>query len=92
MMNNSRRIGVVGIVIEDRNKVAEKLNKTLSDYGDIILGRMGIPSREYDLSMLSLIVEGTPDQVAGMTGKIGNLPGVSIKSTLTSVEVGDIND
>ncbi|MGM0414203.1 MAG: TM1266 family iron-only hydrogenase system putative regulator [Bacillota bacterium] len=91
-MNNSKRIGVVGIVIEDRNEVAEKLNKILSDYGDIILGRMGIPSREYDLSMLSLIVEGTPDQVAGMTGKIGNLPGVSIKSTLTSVEVGDIND
>ncbi|MFW5993913.1 MAG: TM1266 family iron-only hydrogenase system putative regulator [Halanaerobiaceae bacterium] len=91
-MNNSKRIGVVGIVIEDRKEVAEKLNQILSESGEIILGRMGIPSREYDLSMLSLIVEGTPDQVAGMTGKIGNLPGVSIKSTLTSVEVGDNNE
>ncbi|MFW5790653.1 MAG: TM1266 family iron-only hydrogenase system putative regulator [Bacillota bacterium] len=91
-MTNSKRIGVVGIVIEDRKEVAEKLNQILSESGEIILGRMGIPSREYDLSMLSLIVEGTPDQVAGMTGKIGNLPGVSIKSTLTSVEVGDNNE
>ncbi|MFW6378020.1 MAG: TM1266 family iron-only hydrogenase system putative regulator [Bacillota bacterium] len=91
-MNNSKRIGVVGIVIEDRKEVAEKLNQILSESGEIILGRMGIPSSEYDLSMLSLIVEGTPDQVAGMTGKIGNLPGVSIKSTLTSVEVGENNE
>ena len=79
-----KRIGVIGIVIEDRNKVADIINETLSQYGDIILGRMGLPSRELDLSLMALLVEGTPDQVGAMTGKLGNLDGVSIKSGLTS--------
>lgn len=90
-MMSSKRIGVVGIVIEDRKEVANELNKILSEQGDIILGRMGIPSREYNISMVSLIVEGTPDQVAAMTGKIGNLDGISIKSTLTSREIDKNN-
>ncbi|MGM0419767.1 MAG: TM1266 family iron-only hydrogenase system putative regulator [Bacillota bacterium] len=90
-MVSSKRIGVVGIVIEDRKEVAKDLNKILSEHGSIILGRMGIPSREYKISMVSLIVEGTPDQVAAMTGKIGNLDGISIKSTLTSREIDKNN-
>lgn len=79
-----KRIGVIGIVIEDRNKAADTINETLSQYGDIILGRMGVPSRELDLSLMALLVEGTPDQIGAMTGKLGNLDGVSIKSGLTS--------
>lgn len=83
----NKRIGVVGIVVENRKEISEKLNKILSDYGEIIIGRMGIPSKEYNLSMISLIVEGTSDQIGAMTGKLGNLKGVNLKSALTSVEI-----
>jgi putative iron-only hydrogenase system regulator len=78
-----RRIGVVGIVVEDRNKAAQ-INTILSDYGDIIVGRMGIPHRERNLNVISLIVEGTNDKIGAMTGKLGNIKGVQVKSALSN--------
>lgn len=79
-----KRIGVIGIVIEEREKVTNKLNDILSEHGNIIIGRMGVPSRDLGLSIISLIVEGTSDDIGAMTGKLGNLPGISVKSALTS--------
>ena len=84
-----KRIGVVGIVIEEREKVANKVNEILSEYGEIIIGRMGVPSRELKLSLISLMVDGTPDEVGALTGKLGNLPGITLKSALTSKVVND---
>ncbi|ACM59320.1 putative iron-only hydrogenase system regulator [Caldicellulosiruptor bescii] len=78
-----RRIGVIGIVIENRKEVSDKLNKVLSDHGDIIVGRMGIPYKERGLCVISLIVDGTTDEIGALTGKLGSLPGVKVKSALT---------
>ncbi|MGM0603035.1 MAG: TM1266 family iron-only hydrogenase system putative regulator [Bacillota bacterium] len=83
----NKRIGVVGIVVENRKEVSDKLNEILSSYGDIIMGRMGIPSKKYGLSIISLIVEGTSDDIGAMTGKLGNLKGINLKSALTTVEI-----
>lgn len=77
-----KRIGVVGIVVEDMNSTA-KLNSILHEYSDIILGRLGVPYRERKISVISLIVEGTTDQIGALTGKLGNLPGVNVKSALS---------
>lgn len=82
-----KRIGVVGIVVESRAKVSDQINKILSRHGDSIIGRMGIPHAEHGLSMISLIVEGTPDDIGAMTGQLGNLRGVNLKSALSSVEI-----
>lgn len=79
----SRRIGVIGIVIDNPKPVVEKINCILSDYGHIITGRMGIPRHEENVSVIALIIEGTTDEVGAMTGKLGNLPGVMVKSALT---------
>ncbi|ADQ47223.1 putative transcriptional regulator, CopG family [Caldicellulosiruptor kronotskyensis 2002] len=78
-----RRIGVIGIVIENRKEVSDKLNKVLSDHGEIIVGRMGIPYKERGLCVISLIVDGTTDEIGALTGKLGSLPGVKVKSALT---------
>ncbi|ADQ39718.1 NikR nickel binding protein [Caldicellulosiruptor acetigenus I77R1B] len=78
-----RRIGVIGIVVENRKEVSDKLNKILSDHGDIIVGRMGIPYKERGLCVISLIVDGTTDEIGALTGKLGSLPGVKVKSALT---------
>lgn len=78
-----RRIGVVGIVVENRKEVSDKLNQILSEYGDIIVGRMGIPYKERGLCVISLIVDGTTDQIGALTGKLGALSGVKVKSALT---------
>lgn len=82
-----KRIGSVAVVVEQREKVSNQINKILSKNANCIIGRMGIPSAEHGLSMISLIVEGTPDEIGAMTGQLGSLPGVNLKSALTSVEV-----
>ncbi|AAM24799.1 MAG: hypothetical protein PWQ34_1585 [Caldanaerobacter sp.] len=78
------RLGVVGILVYDREKVADKVNHILSEYGHIIVGRMGIPYRDRGVSVIALIVDGTTDEIGAMTGKLGRLPGVKVKSALTA--------
>lgn len=81
------RLGFVGIVIEDRRR-AEEVNRVLSQYGDIIRGRMGVPDRESGLHVIVIIVEGTNDQVGALTGRLGNLSGVTVKSAMTARRTG----
>jgi putative iron-only hydrogenase system regulator len=77
-----KRIGVVGIVIEEFES-ANKVNETLHDLAGIIIGRMGIPRKERGIAIISLIVEGTTDEISAMTGKLGKIKGVNVKSALT---------
>lgn len=77
-----KRIGVVGIVIEDTSSVG-MVNSILHEHAEVIVGRMGIPYRERDIAIISLIVDGTIDKISAMTGKLGKLNGVSVKSAFT---------
>lgn len=77
-----KRLGVIGIVIEDRNSVA-RVNQILSEHADMIMGRMGLPYREKEVNVISLIVDGNTDQLGSLTGKLGSVPGVIVKSALT---------
>lgn len=79
-----RRIGVVGILVEDRQHAAGKINSILGEYAEIIVGRMGIPYHEKNLSVIALIVDGTTDEIGAMTGKLGSIRGVQVKSALVS--------
>ena len=75
------RIGMVGIVIENFEN-ASLVNKILHEFADIIVGRMGIPYREKRISIISLIVDGTSDEISAMTGQLGKIDGVNVKSAL----------
>jgi putative iron-only hydrogenase system regulator len=77
-----KRIGVVGIVVEDLQSAGE-VNSVLHNYSEIIVGRMGIPYREKDISVISIIVDGTSDEISAMTGKLGKIKAVSVKSAMT---------
>ena len=77
-----KRLGVIGIVIENR-QVVPQVNAILSDHADMIIGRMGLPHQEKEISIIALIVDGTTDQVGAMTGKLGNLKNVTVKSAMT---------
>lgn len=78
----TKRIGVVGIVVEDTENVS-RLNQILSEYADIIIGRMGIP-RLGSVNVIALIVEGSNEEVGALTGKLGNLNGIKVRSALTN--------
>ena len=79
-----KRIGVVGIVINGDRSVVSEMQKVLSEFSDIIIGRMGIP-RE-NLSSIALIVEGSLECVSALTGKLGKFDKLSVKSAMTSFE------
>lgn len=76
------RIGVIGIVIEDLSQVA-KINDILHQYRDIIIGRMGIPYREKGVNVISVAVDGTTDDIGALSGKLGKIEGLSVKSALS---------
>jgi len=81
-----RRLGFVGIIVEDRKMNAPKINSLLSNYGELIIARLGVPYREKKCSVIALIVNANTDQLGSLTGKLGKIPGVSIKSALSKIE------
>jgi len=78
-----KRLGFVGIIIEDRKKSAAAVNQVLSDFGDSIVARMGLPYSKKNCSVIAVIVDATTDEVGALTGKLGLLQGVSVKSALS---------
>ena len=85
---SGKRIGVIGIVIDQHQAVVAQVNTIISAYSGMIIGRMGIPRPEDNTGVIALIVEGTTDEVGAFTGKLGNLPGVTVKSALTARKNG----
>jgi putative iron-only hydrogenase system regulator len=77
-----KRVGFVGIIIHDRKQWAEEVNKILSEFGETIVVRTGVPHVRDKSSVIMLVVDATSDQVGSLTGKLGALPGVSVKSML----------
>jgi len=77
-----KRIGIVGIVVEDLSS-AERVNAILHEYAGLIVGRIGIPYRERKVSIIALIVDGSNDEISALTGKLGRVTGVSVKSMIT---------
>ena len=73
------RIAAISIIVEDPDSV-EALNGVLHEYSAYILGRMGIPYREKNISIICLALDAPADKVNAMTGKIGRLSGVSAKA------------
>jgi putative iron-only hydrogenase system regulator len=80
-----KRIGFVGIIIEDRKTAAPAVNAILTQCGDLIIGRMGMPYRERGCSVITIIVDATTDELGALTGKLGAIKGVSVKSALSKV-------
>ncbi|MFA5115028.1 MAG: TM1266 family iron-only hydrogenase system putative regulator [Candidatus Omnitrophota bacterium] len=80
-----KRLGFVGIIVENRKEQAGAVNVLLSEFGDIIVGRMGVPYHERNCSVIALIVDADTDKVGALTGKLGKIPGISVKSALSKV-------
>ena len=78
-------VGVVAIIVKGRAEIAPKVNGLLTEFGDIIIGRMGLPYHERNLNIITLIVDATTDQIGSLAGKLGMVPGVTVKSTLAKV-------
>jgi putative iron-only hydrogenase system regulator len=75
-----KRVGFVGIIVSDRSKSAATVNNILSDFGDIIIARTGIPYHARNVCVITLVVDATTDELGALTGRLGAVKGVTVKS------------
>lgn len=73
------RIALIGIIVENADSV-ERLNGLLHEYGQYIIGRMGIPFREKNLNIISVVVNAEADIISSLAGKLGMIKGISVKT------------
>lgn len=78
------RVALIGIVVENYDSV-EKLNEILHEYGNFIIGRMGIPYKERAISIISVAVDAPEDTISAISGKIGRLDGISSKTVYAKI-------
>ena len=83
------RVAVMSIIVENSEAV-EKLNGILHEYGEYIIGRMGIPYRKRNISIISIALDAPQNTISSLAGKIGSLPGVSVKTAYSSVTGQDM--
>lgn len=79
---SDNKIGVAAVVVEDTS-AASQVNEVLHKFGGLIIGRLGIPYRERGVSVISLVLDGTPDDVSALTGQLGKIPAVTVKAALS---------
>jgi putative iron-only hydrogenase system regulator len=78
-----KRLGFIGIIIDNRKESAEEVNRILSSYGDCIIARTGIPYHKRSCCVITLVVDATTDELGILTGKLGMVNGVTVKSALS---------
>ncbi|HPT51665.1 MAG TPA: iron-only hydrogenase system regulator [Bacteroidales bacterium] len=86
-----KRIGTVSVLISNR-EIVPKVNQILSEFGNLILARQGLPLHERGLHFISLIMEATTDELSAMTGRLGRLPDVEVKSILAKSKFSNHNN
>ena len=78
------RVAVMSIIVED-GSVVEKLNSIFHEYGEFIIGRMGIPYRKRKVSIISIALDAPQNTIAALAGKVGSLKGISVKTAYSGV-------
>lgn len=83
-MCTETRVAIIGIIVEELGSI-EALNELLHAFGKYIIGRMGIPYREKNIHIISIVMDAPQDEIAALSGKIGALPGISAKTAYSKV-------
>ena len=84
VMQMETRIAQIGIIVEDP-EAAEKINQTLHEYSSYIIGRMGMPYRERNVSIISIILDAPNEIISALSGKLGMCQGVSAKTVYSKI-------
>lgn len=81
-MDQPTRIALIGILIEEEAAV-DSVNQTLHNYQEYIVGRMGIPYREKDVNIISVVLDAPETIISTLSGKLGMIDGITVKSMFT---------
>ena len=78
------RVAAISIIVEKGGDV-EALNRLLHEYGESIIGRMGIPYRKRGINIISIVIDAPQNEIAAISGRIGNRPRVKVKTAYSGV-------
>ena len=78
------RVALISIIVENAEMI-DQLNALLHTYGEFIIGRMGIPYRRKKINIISIAIDAPQDTISSLSGKIGNLPGISAKTVFSNI-------
>lgn len=78
------RVAVISIIVEEPSCIAE-LNELLHEYGNFIIGRMGLPYREKNINIISVAIDASQDVISTLSGKLGKIKGLSVKTAYSKV-------
>lgn len=79
------RVALIGIMVENSDSI-ETMNRILHEYGQYIIGRMGLPYRERGVSIISIVLDAPMNQISSLSGKLGMLDGISTKTIYQSLK------
>ena len=84
----NKRVAIIGIIVE-KNQNTDKLNELLHEYGEYIIGRMGIPYKQRKINIISIAIDAPQDTISTLAGRIGALSGINVKTAFSSVISGE---
>lgn len=79
-----KRVALIGIIVEDMT-ATERINAILHDYGEYIIGRMGLPYKERGIAVISVVIDASNQTISSLSGKLGMVKGVSVKTQYSSI-------
>ena len=82
------RVALIGIMVENPDSI-ETMNRILHEYGEYIIGRMGIPYRAREINIISIAIDAPQDAISSLAGKLGNIQGISVKTAYSNVKDED---
>ena len=78
------RVAIIGIIVE-KYEAAENVNRVLHEYAEFIIGRMGLPYHKKEVNIISVAIDAPQDTVSALSGKLGNIDGVSTKTVYSKI-------
>lgn len=82
-----QKVAVISAILEEPEKCQKQFNETVSNFKEMIKGRMGIPFNGEQISVVCLVVAGDMDKINSFTGKLGSIPYVSVKTSVSKKEI-----
>lgn len=79
------KVALIGIIVEDP-EAAEQVNDLLHEFRQYVVGRMGIPYREKEISIISIVLDAPEDRISALSGKLGMIKGISVKSMTAKIK------
>lgn len=81
------RVAVISAILDNPDACQQSFNSVISSFKGIVKGRMGIPLQDEDIAIVSIVIIGELDEINSLTGKLGNIPHVNVKTSISKKEV-----